>query len=377
MLAKKFSHFQDVVNKTSFPHGNKPISEAQFDDFINTIFSNSTLNVANKIYCRDGFARVIEIDYNTYQILAFQINTFGKGAFGNTIKKLITPLLVTIKTHGNHKQAEHSLSDTSISIEDIYLGENYCGSMGDKCDREEISKRTKEIFLNQLSVYSYNHQIIYELINTNFVCHHVAETMSYAFGALNFFWKSKQKDYFMVSASYFSETLHKLKVEIIDNFSGEKMRNFFDIPHYAKLMEDLTQFKEDYGQMLWEVTFKKDVESFHLPVGFQKTVGKRYQKSINVVTTQHIVDHILRTYYRRKNSHLVTNTYQILEFLSRGFIAKMEGNELGGKFIKSISTCMGHYPDREFSEVLEKMQNKYHIFESDFSHTNFFRPPVL
>lgn len=378
MLGKKFTHFQQEISKVSPSSGNKAISKETFDDFISSIISNQALDLMDRVYCRDGFVEIVEIDYNTYQILAFQINTFGAGAFDESIKKLCTPVLLTIKTHGNHRQAAHSLADTSISIEDFYLGKNYRGSMGELCDWETINAHTRDIFLSHPSVYSYNHQIIYQLINTNYVCHHVAETMSYAFSALDIFWATKQKTFHMVSASHFSESLHKLKVEIFDNFSGEKMRNFFDVPHYLKLMEDIDAFKEEYGLMLWEVTFKRDIESFKLPVGFQKTGGKRFHKNINVITTQHILDHILKSYYRHKNSHIVSNTYQTLEFLSRGIIAKIENkDDVGREFLKTVSSCMGHYPERAFSDVLKRMEEKYHVFQSDFSHTNFFRPPVL
>lgn len=358
--------------------GKTGISHEGFDEFVNKIVSISDLDLPDQIYCRDGFAHVNELDYNTYEVLAFQINTFGKGAFGNSIKKLCTPIRILIKTHGSHRQAEHSLADTGISIEDIYLGTNYCGSMGEKCDRETIINHTRKIFLSHPGIVSYNHQLIYELINTNYICHHVAETMGFAFSALNNYWAVKQQDCHMVSASVFSDNMHKLMVEIIEDFSGDRMRNYFEVPHYAKLMEEMSDFREEFGQMLWEVHYKHDIESFYLPVGYQKTPGKRYHKNINVITSQHILDHILKTYYRRRNSHVVSNTYQTLEFLSRAIIAKMEGKDNSGRdFLKSVSTCMGHYPDRSFDDVLENMKNKYHVFESDFAHTNFFRPPVL
>jgi hypothetical protein len=378
MLAKKFLRFQQETNTALPVSGMKKITYETFDTFIDQIFSVSALDLPDRIYCRDGFTYVNEIDYSTFQILTFQINAFGKGAFGDDVKKLCTPVLLTIKTHGNHRQATHSLADTSISIEDFYLGKNYCGSMGEKCKRDKITQYTKDIFLAQPSGYSYNHQIIYQLINTNYICHHVAETLSYAFSALDMYWINRQTEFVMVSASNFNESMHKMKIEIIENFSGDRMRNFFDIPHYVKLMENISKFKEEYGQMLWEVTYKQDIETFYLPVGFQKTGGKRFHKNINVITSQHILDNILKSYYRRKNSHVVSNTYQTLEFLSRGILAKMDGlDDTCREFLKYSSTCMGHYPEREFSEVLQKMKDKYHLFQSDFAHTNFFRPPVL
>ena len=378
MLTKKYNNIQHEVTSLFQSHKGKKIEEAEFDGFVDHILTNDTLDLHDRVYCRDGFAWVNEIDYNTFQILAFQINTFAKGAFADTIKKLCTPILLTVKTHGSHRQAEHSLADTSISIEDFYLGKNYSGSLGEKCDRQKISDHARAIYIAGPVEYSYNHQIIYQLINTNYICHHVAETMSYAFGALDLYWATKQNHSFMVSASHFYNNKHKLVVEIIENFSSERMRNYFDIPHYAMLIEDISKFKEDYGLMLWEVDFKKDVESFYLPVGFQRIGSKRFKKSVNIITTQHILDHVLNSYYRRKNPHIVSNTYQTLEFLSRAIIAKLEGKDDEGRnFLKSASSCMGHYPERDFTVVLQKMKERFHIFQSEFAHTNFFRPPVL
>ncbi len=378
MLAKKFNNLQHEVTAYLESHKKNKFEEADFDAFVDHIMSNNTFDLTDRIYSRDGFVYINEINYSTYQLLAFQINTFAKGAFSDTIKKLCTPIMLTVKTHGSHRQAEHSLADTSITVEDFYLGKNYCGSMGEKCDRQIISDHTKSIYISGATGNSYNHQIIYQLINTNYICHHVAETMSYALVALDLYWVRKQRHYYMVSASHFYDNKHKLALEIIENFSGEKMRNYFDIPHYAKLIEDIGKFKEDYGLMLWEVDFKKDVESFYLPVGFQRIGSKRFRKNVNFITSQHILDHVLISYYRRKNSHVVSNTFQTLEFLSRAIIAKIEGKDDKGRdFLKSASSCMGHYPERNFNEVLQKMKERYHIFQNDFAHTNFFRPPVL
>ena len=132
MLAKKFNTLQHEVTGYLESHKKNKFEEADFDGFVEHIMSNDTLDLHDRIYCRDGFVYINEIDYSTFQILAFQINTFAKGAFANTIKKLCTPIMFTIKTHGSHRQAEHSLADTSISVEVFYLGKNYCGSMRPK-----------------------------------------------------------------------------------------------------------------------------------------------------------------------------------------------------------------------------------------------------
>ena len=73
----------------------------------------------------------------------------------------------------------------------------------------------------------------------------------------------------MVSGSQYNENKHKLNIEILDNFSYERMRCNFAVPHYAKLVKDLSKFKEEYDLMLWEVVYKRDRESFYLPAGYQ------------------------------------------------------------------------------------------------------------
>ncbi len=99
---------------------------------------------------------------------------------------------------------------------------------------------------------------------------------------------------------------------------------------------------------------------------------------MNVITSQHIIEHVLTAYYKRKNAFVVASTFQTLEYLSRAFIAKTEGrDEEFSNFLENASSCMGYYPERNFKEFCEKTGSKYPAFESEYSHTMFFRPPVL
>lgn len=378
MIVQKYKDFQRFVRSQVPKNSNKPITEKMFDDFVSSILENKALDLQDKAYCRDGFAYIKELNRRTYQILAFQINTFGKGAFGDDILKLCTPILITVKTHSAHFYSGHTLKDTNLSFESFYLGKNYKGSKGELCDRERITRNIRELFINNQLNYSYRHEIVYKLINTNLICHHVAETLSYALGALDLFWYTKKNNVYLVSASTYLEKQKKLKIEILDNFSYERMKCIFDIPQYALINGHPERFREHYNLMQWEVLYKRERENFYLPAGYQKINRMRYNKAANVITTQHIVEYILNTYFKRMNPHVVTNTYQTLEYLSRVVLAKKEGrHELGMEFLKHASSCMGHYPDRDFEDLWQSKEKKYPMFISDYIHSMFFRPPVV
>lgn len=379
MFLEKYKNFQRFVRSQIPATGKEPVSEEAFDQFIATILANDSLDMQGKIYCRDGFAFVKELDRHTFQILAFQINTFGEGAFGDKIKKLCTPLMMTVKTHSTHFYSGHTLKDTNITFEDFYLGNHYSGSKGPLCDREKILSYSRELFVKHQLHTSYRHGIIYKLIQANFICHHVAETLSYALGALDLFWYTRKSNVYMVSGSYYIENRRKLKIEILDNFSFERMNCHFEIPSYAKIENsNISQFSEDYNLMHWEVNYRRAIENFYLPVGFQKTDIKISNKAANVITTQHIVEYILKTYYTRMNTHIVTNTFQTLEYLSRAILAKIEGrSEEGTDFLKMASSCLGHYPERDMLKLWQRQVEKYPLFTGDYVHSMFFRPPVV
>ena len=379
MFLEKYKKFQRIVQSQIPSTGKKPVSEEAFDQFTATILANDALDVPGKIYCRDGFAYVKELDKHTFQIMAFQINTFGEGAFDVKIKKLCTPLMITIKTHSTHFYSGHTLKDTNITFKDFYLGSQYSGSKGPLCDREKILNYCRELFVRHQLHTSYRHGIIYKLIGANYICHHVAETLSYALGALDLFWYTRKSNCCFVSGSYYIENRRKLKIEIFDNFSFERMRSYFNVPSYAKIESvKIDKFSEEYNLMQWEVNYKREIENFYLPVGFQKIDKKKFNKAANVITTQHIVEYILKTYYNRMNTHIVTNTFQTLEYLSRAILAKMEGrSEEGTDFLKMASSCIGHYPERDMKKLWEKQVEKFPLFTGDYVHSMFFRPPVV
>ncbi len=379
MFTKKYNTLQREVKKhiKGFKK-KKKITQDEFDDFINKILSDKIMNVGGKIYCRDGFVFVKKINNRSFQILSFQINSFGAGIFSDSIVKHCTPIMLTVTVHGTHHHLEHNLKDSCISIDDFYLGKSYSGSKGKLCNRNKFNSYAKTLFLSKSNVYSFNHHIVYHLMNANYLCHHIAETMGYTFGALDVFWTKKENLFFLTSGSWFNDNKDKLYINIIDNFSGERMSGHFQIPHYAKLIEDIDKFKEEYDNLLCSINYRKEMETFYLPIGYQKVQGKKFNKNINVITSQHILEHLLSEYYKRKNIFVVTNTFQTLEYLSRAMIAKTEGMEDEfKKYMRTVTSCIGYYPEHDFEEIYKNKEIKFPSFISEYSHTMFFRAPVL
>jgi len=378
MLAKKYNSLQREVKKYLKVKKGKKMTESEFDSFIKKILSCKSLEESKKVYCRDGFVYVNKLDNHTYQLICFQINSFGDGIFDKKVVKLCTPILLTVTVHGSHYYLDHSLKDACISIDDFYLGKHFTGSKGKLCDRDQFNKFARELFLSESTVYSFNHQIIYHLMNANYLCHHIAEVVGYAFGALDTYWKHDKKMFFMSSGSFFNQSTDKLFIDIIDNFSSEKMNGYFQVPHYAKLMKDPKKFREEFDTLTWEVRFRGEMETFCLPIGYQKISKKMFHKNVNVITSQHIIEQVLTEYYKRKNAFVVASTFQTLEYLSRAFVAKKEGRHAEcNDFVKAVSSCLGHYPERDFEKFYQEKEAKYVRFVSDYSHSVFFRPPVL
>jgi len=380
MFTKKYNKFHLEVKKALRPlrKKKKKITEREFDGFVRKLLSNKSLDVQNKIYCRDGAAYVHKVDAHTFQILTFQVNSFGAGIFSKGIKKLCTPVMITVSAHGTHRHLQHSIKDTCLSIEDFYLGKDYSGSKGPLCDRKKFLPWAKELFLSRKSAYSFNHQIVYHIMTSNYLCHHIAEVMGYAFGALNIYWTTGKDTFTMSSGSWFNENKHKLYLNIIDDFAGDRMSGHFQIPHYAKLSENVDKFKEEFDILLCSIDYKKDMETFYLPIGYQVMHRKRFNKSVNVITSQHILEHLLNEYYKRKNAFIVANTFQTLEYLSRAMIAKTEGrDDEFAKFMRTATFCMGYYPERDFEDFYKHKEARFPVFVSEYSHSMFFRAPVL
>lgn len=377
MLAKKYKHFREVTKKHIRIFKNKKITEPEFDAFTKNILQDSSLDVPDTVYCRDGFAFVNEIDRYVFQIACLQINSFGAGVFGKGIAKFCTPILLTVRVHGAHPYLNHNLKDALMSIEEFYLGRNFSGSRGALCDRDSFYSYAKNLFLLK-TPSSFNRKICSHLINANYICHHIAETLGYACATLDVYWTYQNNMSFMVSGSCFSEERDKLYVDVIDDFSSEKMRAYFQIPHYAIIGGAVEKFREERDNILLEIKYKDDIQSFYLPSGYQKIQKKLFHENVNIITTQHIVEHVLADYYKRKNSFIVANTFQTLEYLSRAMLAKIDGRqEEAVQFLKSASACKGYYPDRNLEEVFKKEEAKYPLFASEYSYNMFFRPPVL
>ncbi|MDP8299823.1 MAG: hypothetical protein P9L88_07995 [Candidatus Tantalella remota] len=379
MLTKKYNNFQREVRKQIGPlRKKKKINKADFDGFIKKIMSNKKLSSSGKIYCRDGAAYVHKVDSHTFQILAFQVNSFGAGIFSKGIKKLCTPVMITVTAHGTHRHLQHSLKDACISIDEFYLGKDYSGSKGPLCDRKKFMPYAEKLFISQKAAYSFNHQIVYNIMNANYLCHHIAEVMGYVFGALDIYWTFKKDIFFMASGTWFNQNKHKLYMNIIENFSGDRMSGHFQIPHYAKLSEDVERFKEEFDILLCSIDYKKTMETFYLPIGYQVMHRKRFNKNVNVITSQHILEHLLSEYYKRENIFVVTNTFQTLEYLSRAMLAKLEGADKEfSKYMKTVTSCQGYYPERDFEKIYEQKESKFSAFVSEYSHSMFFRAPVL
>jgi hypothetical protein len=379
MLTKKYTAFQKEVKKQiKNLKKKKKITESDFDSFVKKILSKKSLDLENKLYCRDGFVFVHQLDHNTFQILAFQINSFGAGIFDKSMVKLCTPIMLTITAHGTHRYLQHSLKDTCVSIDEFYLGTHYSGSKGPLCKRNKFNSYAKLLLLSKDSSYSFNHHMVYHIMNANYLCHHISEVLGYAFGAIDSYWKRDKNLFFLASCSWFDNDKSRLYVNIIENFSDEKMSSHFQIPHYEKLAENVEKFKEEYDNLLCSISYKEEVETFYLPIGYQKIRKKRFHKNINVITSQHILEHLLSEYYQRSNTFVVTNSFQTLEYLSRALLAKTEGKEKEFKqYMGTVTSCMGYNPDRDFENLIKKKEAKYPVFETEFSHSMFFRAPVL
>lgn len=113
-------------------------------------------------------------------------------------------------------------------------------------------------------------------------------------------------------------------------------------------------------------------------IGYQAVHEKKFHKSVNVITSQHLIEHVLTDYYQRKSSFVVASTFQTLEYLSRALIAKAEGKEEEfSQFLRSVTSCMGYYPEHDFMELHNEKESHYIDFVGEYSHTMFFRAPVL
>jgi hypothetical protein len=376
MLSRKYDDFCKVVAGLVAQFKGR-VGEAEFDDFIAKIIAVESLIVPETIYGRDGFVFSQEIGKNLFQVAVFQINTFAPGVFADKAVKYVTPILLTIQIRGEHPVLIHDLEEAMISVEEVYLGKGYCGSKGVLCDRASFFPVLKKI-LGPISKGSFRQNLYRRIMDANFLCHHIAEALAYAFGAFKVFWLTRKNMAFMTAGSHYHAENDKLYVNVIDDFSGEKMRCSFQVSPYGKLTDTAANFKEHQGLILLEIEYRRDVQGFYLPSGYQKMSRKLFHDKARVITTQHIIEHLLVDYYQRSNAFVVANTFQILEHLSRAMLAKIDGNkEAAGKFVREASVCKGQRPEINLEEIMQKEDEKFPLFASEFAYSMFFRPPVV
>ena len=59
-------------------------------------------------------------------------------------------------------------------------------------------------------------------------------------------------------------------------------------------------------------------------------------------------------------------------------IAKREGKtEEFGQYMRTVTSCLGYYPERNFESWLRQKEAKFPEFVNEYSHAMFFRAPVL
>jgi hypothetical protein len=354
------------------------IRKTEFDALVGAILSCDLPGVADKVYGRDGLGWVNQLKRNTFQIVALQINSFGPGIFGETEVKLCTPLLLTVTIPVRHRHPQRSLKETPLSVVDSYLGTHFRGSKGEQCDRDSFDRYLRELIVSSDHHRFFNHEIVYRVMNANYICHHVAETLGYGLAALDVFWRHEKGPVAMSAASKYDSEDAMLGIEIVEDFSSKTMASRFQVPHYAKLRQDPRRFTENHDVLVLDITLDGEEETFHLPVGYQREFSRHPKKKAMCITTQHILEHVLRDYYRRINGFVVASTFQTLEYLSRAFLARLEENaEESGAFLKTVTSCIGYNPDRNFEEFWSQREQRYTEFESEYAETMFFRPPVL
>jgi hypothetical protein len=181
----------------------------------------------------------------------------------------------------------------------------------------------------------------------------------------------------MLAGSRYDEAGEKLHLEIIDDFAGEMMRCRCKIPRYRKLDENPAAFREPYEPMLLEVAYRGQTELFSLPVGFQREEKQAGQR-INYLTTQHLLQHLLKEYYHRSGIAIVASTFSTLAYLTRAFIARRDGHpEHCAAFMRRFTTCLGYYPERDFAAFWREKEQKFERYDSDVDTSMFFRSPVI
>jgi len=357
--------------------GGNAMDEAQFDRLTERLIVPGPLDDPGRLYCRDGLVLVQALDRETFQIACWQINSFAPGVFSGEISKKCTPLLLTVKVHGAHPYLNHSLRTIGLSVDALHLGRHYSGSKGEQCNRSRFQALARRLFEDH-AVSSYEKRLSYLVSSTNLICHHIAETISYGLGALEIHWERGQNVFRLSSGAWLGDQGDMLHIEILDDFAGDDMEGRFEVPHYDRLRAGSEDFHEGHDMLLWDVSYRNERECFCLPSGYQKIHERHRGIDVNVVTTQHMLVHLLSDFFQRENAFVVANTFQTLEYLSRAILVIQEGGrEEGVGFLKSASSCLGHYPENDVERMLAAKAAGYPSYASEYFYKTFFRAPVL
>ncbi|MBP7864305.1 MAG: hypothetical protein KA419_00035 [Acidobacteria bacterium] len=378
MAFAKFRKFKAAVKKSLpvFGKGERILPE-QLDRFTEQLMADRSFDSDGKVYCRDGFACVNRIGRGLYQAVAVQINSFGKGVFSDSITRFVTPILMTVRFHNRFSLLRGDFPDCVLSVEEYYLGRHYCGSKGPLCNRDHFQDYAQELFRVPDNAPMAIQQLVYQLMNANYLCHHIAETTAYAFGAFHNHALHKDRMCFMSSGSSYDEARRQLRIDIVSDFSGRKVTSRFTVPQYGKITEGETEFAEPYDVLEWEVGIEGQKERFLLPSGYQKAQLRKFQ-GCNVVTSQHMIEYILQDFFKLINIFVTAGTYQTLEYISRAMVARREKHiDAFSAYMKTATFCQGYYPDRDLDGVINRKTDQFPEFKKEFFYSMFFRPPVL
>ncbi len=377
MVPASYAAFKKAVRLHLKGFRNKRLSTDDFDRLTAGLLADRSLGMADSLYGRYGCVYVNKISDYSFQVLGFQFNTFAAGAFGPERARFCTPILLTVTVHGSHPYLNHNLRDSLTSLDEFYLGQHYSGSKGAACDREAFARHIQDLMLAP-KAQTRSRRVVWQLMKMNHICHHLSETLAYICGALTQFWTTRQSLFLLASGSQYHPKASKLTIDIIDEFTEDRMSSRFEVPHYRLIEGDSEALQEGHEHILWRVDYRNDRQWFYLPSGYQKVLKTVQGGHVNAITTQSVVEHVMLDYFQRQNAFVVSNTFQILEHLSRGIWAKAHGpKDEGGRFMKLASSCLGHYPEKNLEEVLARQESRFETFAGEYAYANFFRAPVL
>ncbi len=234
MVSSKHKKFRAAVRKNlPLLRKGKRITEEQLDRFTEGLMADRSYDVDGKIYCRDAFAFVNRIDGRAFQIAAFQVNSFDKGIFGDSVTRFVTPVLLGVEFHNKHRIMRPDVRDSLLSIGDYYLGSHYCGSKSPLCIRDKFNDFARKLFTPPDNAPITVHRLLHRLITANYLCHHIAETTAYAIAALHKHYL-RDEDMCFMSSGYQKAQLRKYS-EGVNVITTQHMIDFI-LQDYFKLV---------------------------------------------------------------------------------------------------------------------------------------------